>query len=247
MFLSEVQTARINTAFQVLGVRGVTVFGSSGDGGSHFSFQPFSGGQEANILNGISCRLQMPVFPTSSPYIVSVGGTMWADDVVRTPVAWEEKNVSGTGGGFSWQFDMPEYQRPVVAKYLKGTSGIPDASSFNSGGRAYPDISGVAVHGTSQSSPLVAGIFSLLIDRRLSNGLPPLGFVAPRIWKVATERPGEAFEDVTHGSTALACDNGFPAAPSWDAVTGWGRPIWSGLFDHFTSDAATAAEVSMVV
>ena len=41
MFLSQDQTDRINTALQVLGTRGISVFGSSGDGGSHFSFGPF--------------------------------------------------------------------------------------------------------------------------------------------------------------------------------------------------------------
>merc|ERR1719277_2398672 len=61
MFLSSAQVARINTAFQILGVRGVTVFGSSGDGGSHFSFGKFPGGSAmAQVLNEISCKYQMP-------------------------------------------------------------------------------------------------------------------------------------------------------------------------------------------
>ena len=44
MFMSKDQVNRINAAFKVLGARGTSVFGSSGDGGSHFSFGPFSGG-----------------------------------------------------------------------------------------------------------------------------------------------------------------------------------------------------------
>ena len=46
MFMSKDQVNRINAAFKVLGARGTSVFGSSGDGGSHFSFGPFSGGGE---------------------------------------------------------------------------------------------------------------------------------------------------------------------------------------------------------
>ena len=78
MFMSKDQVNRINAAFKVLGARGTSVFGSSGDGGSHFNFGPFSGGGElGNALNEISCQYQMPVFPTTSPYVTSVGGTDW--------------------------------------------------------------------------------------------------------------------------------------------------------------------------
>merc|ERR1719486_424139 len=114
---------------------------------------------------------------------------------------------------------------------------MPPTSSFNAHGRAYPDISSVAVDGTSQSSPMTAGIFSMLIDKRLNAGLPPLGFVAPRIWMVAEQSPGEAFEDVTEGNSKTSCDNGFPATTGWDANTGWGRPIWAGMVKHFASDS----------
>ena len=43
MFLSTEQTARINTGLMALGLRGVSVLGSSGDGGSHWSFGKFHG------------------------------------------------------------------------------------------------------------------------------------------------------------------------------------------------------------
>ena len=70
------------------------------------------------------------------------------------PVAW-----SGSGGGFSWQFPAAAYQGATVAKYLaahKAQSGFPANGSYNATGRAYPDISAVAVEGTSQSSPTMA-------------------------------------------------------------------------------------------
>ena len=71
MFEDQQQVARINTALMALGARGVTVFGSSGDGGSHYSFQQYEGGSVADVLNQVSCEFQMPVFPTTSPYIIS--------------------------------------------------------------------------------------------------------------------------------------------------------------------------------
>merc|ERR1719253_546870 len=194
MYLSQTQTRRINVNLQILGVRGVSVFGSSGDGGSHFSFGKFPGGEVGDALNTISCKFQMPVFPTSSPYIISVGGTMW-ESSSSEPTTWAGFG-GGSGSGFSWEFDMPEHQKATVAAYLGNTSGLPPLSSFNQKGRAYPDVSAIAVEGTSQSCPIMAGIFSMITDMRLNAGLPPLGFVAPRIWKMAQQHAGEAFEDV---------------------------------------------------
>merc|ERR1712070_1279768 len=137
----------------------------------------------------------------------------------------------------SWEFDMPDHQKATVAAYLGNTSGLPPLSSFNQKGRAYPDISAIATEGTSQSCPIMAGIFSLITDARLSAGLPPLGFVAPRIWKLATQYPGQVFEDVSKGNSKTSCDNGFPSvANSWDPNTGWGVPIWSGMTKHLTTD-----------
>ena len=239
MFLSIDQVNRISSHFKILGARGVTIFGSSGDGGSHFSFQPFEGGNVASVLNDISCAYAIPVFPTSSPYVVSVGGTDWSGFFKPDPT--KPKAWSGSGGGFSWQFPQPSHQQQVVSQYLSlhaKDAGFPSPGSFNATGRAYPDIAAVAVDGTSQSSPTVAGIFSLLMDHRLNAGLPPLGFVAPRLWSVNSQHPGEAFESVTSGNTKTSCDTGFPASNTgWDAVTGWGRPVWAGIVKHFGSDA----------
>lgn len=248
MFLSQEQTLAINNAFQVLGLRGVTIFGSSGDGGSHFSFGPFESGELAGKLNKIACQFQLPVFPTASPYIVSVGGTAWTEDGdggQSNPIAW-----SGSGGGFSWMFDQPQHQAEAVGNYLKSTSGLPPSSSFNASGRGYPDISSLAdiviplclnggcrdSGGTSASCPATAGLFSLIVDHRLNKGLPPLGFLAPRLWKVASQYPGEAFQDITQGNSQTSCDNGFPATSGWDPVTGWGRPVWDGMLKYFGSD-----------
>ena len=64
----------------------------------------------------------------------------------------------------------PKHQHAEVQKYLSNTRGLPAPSSFNRMGRGYPDISAVAVMGTSESSPTVAGIFSMITDHRLKQG-----------------------------------------------------------------------------
>jgi len=170
---------------------------------------------------------------------------MWKDGDPSQPITWNGFG-GGSGSGFSWQMDRPVHQKAAVEAYLAKTPGLPPKSSFNDMGRAYPDISSIAVMGTSQSSPMTAGIFSLIIDARLNAGLPPLGFAAPRIWKMAQEHPGEAFEDVSEGNSKISCDNGFPSEKGWDPNTGWGRPIWSGLVKHLTADTRASSQYLVV-
>ena len=234
MFSGAEQSERINTYFKALGLRGVTVMASSGDGGSHFSFSKFQGGAIATALNEVSCKFQIPVFPTASPYVLSIGAEMW-EGSSQHPVTWNVDNMYGSGGGFSIQFPAPAHQQAAVSAYLK-KAGMPPATSFNASNRAYPDIAAVGVDGTSQSCPLLAGILSLITDMRLNNGLPPLGFVAPRIYQIAAMHPGEAFEDITQGNSCTSCKNGFPATNGWDANTGFGRPVWGGMVKYLASD-----------
>ena len=175
MFLSQDQTDRINTALQVLGTRGVTVLGASGDGGSHFSFGAFeSDGGIGDILNQASCANQMPVFPTASPYILSIGGEMWRDGNSKHPITWAGYG-GGSGGGFSIQFEAPEHQKDVVAEYLE-KPGMPPSSGFNAKNRAYPDMAAVGVDGTSQSCPIAAGMLAMIVDQVRGKRLPTENF-----------------------------------------------------------------------
>merc|ERR1712216_870143 len=78
--------------------------------------------------------------------VITVYCKRWRDDVVRVagskPITWKGFG-GGSGGGFSWQFDMPSYQQASTSMYLNRTDGLPPHHSFNANGRAYPDISGL--------------------------------------------------------------------------------------------------------
>jgi tripeptidyl-peptidase-1 len=257
LYASSRQQDRINTAFKLLGLRGTTVLGASGDGGPHWSFGPFPASTEiGRALTAIGCHRMSPLFPASSPYILAVGGISWVNDNPADPVAWNQHEGS-TGGGFSDVWAMPPFQKTTVAGYfskVNGQPGVPPTHQYNGSNRAYPDVAafmdGVPLcvdgrctdsicGGTSASTPTVAGIISLLNDVRLNSGLPPLGFVVPRIWHVAQTFPGEAFVDVNSpANTSTGCETFFPTAQGWDPQTGWGYPHWPGLVKHLGSDAS---------
>jgi tripeptidyl-peptidase-1 len=212
---------RLNVEFQKAGARGISLLYASGDEG-------------ANCKNGVF----VPEGPGSSPYVTAVGGTQPASG---WPAPGGETAVGLSSGGFSSYWEMPDWQKDAVAKYLT-ESGLPDQSQrqYNTSGRAYPDIAAQAsnfvvidygislpgVAGTSCASPTAAGIFSLLNDARMQAGQSSLGFLNPFIYENAA-----AFNDITTGSGS-GCGfsgAGWPAKEGWDAVTGVGTPDYSKL------------------
>ncbi|KAJ4939465.1 hypothetical protein JOQ06_028914 [Pogonophryne albipinna] len=226
--LSTAYMMRINTEFMKAGVRGVSLLFASGDSGA--------GCRHLGKENSFR-----PSFPASSPYITTVGGTSFKNPF---KVTYEVTDYI-SGGGFSNVFKMPDYQASAVDGYLKtAATTLPPQAYFNISGRAYPDLAALSdnywvvinkvpvpwVSGTSASTPVVGGMLSLINDQRLLQGLPVLGFLNPRLYKLK----GKAMFDVTEGCHLSCLDEqvqgkGFCAAPSWDPVTGWGTPNYPEL------------------
>ena len=203
---------RVDAEFMKFGVSGRTVLIASGDEGAHCQKGQF-----------------VPEWPTCSPYITSVGGTTSLTNV------W-----SDGGGGFSNDYNTPDYQVSTVQAYLAGGEA-PPMSYFNTSGRAYPDVSVFAtdfeiivggstesVDGTSCATPTFAGIVSLLNDIRLNAGKSTLGFINPLLYQTLK---GQGFIDITAGANSgdiLLCP-GFKAIKGWDPASGWGSPDFSVL------------------
>ncbi|KAG9957551.1 subtilisin-like protein, partial [Aureobasidium melanogenum] len=208
-----------------LGARGVSVFYASGDSGVGSSGSCITN-------NGSGAKRFTPEFPSTCPYVTSVGATM---DFNPEVVAYHSSGFA-SGGGFSDLFPRPAYQDKAVKAYLK-TLGDRDAAYFNASGRAYPDISAqgsyfatvwngteTLVSGTSASTPLFAAIIALVNDALIAGGKPTLGFLNPWLYK----KGYRAFTDITSGS-AVGCSEigdgkGFPAVEGWDPVSGFGTP-----------------------
>lgn len=233
--LSTSYMMRINTEFMKAGVRGLSLLFASGDSGAGCRHL----GKSQNSFR--------PSFPASSPYVTTVGGTSFKNPF---KVTYEVTDYI-SGGGFSNVFKMPDYQASAVNRYLKTVAAtLPPQSYFNTSGRAYPDMAALSdnywvvtnrvpipwVSGTSASTPVVGGMLSLINDQRLKKGLPPLGFLNPRLYNLK----GQALFDVTEGCHLSCLDEvvqgkGFCAAPSWDPVTGWGTPNYPALLSALLS------------
>ncbi|KAH8993819.1 subtilisin-like protein [Lactarius hatsudake] len=200
---------------QTLGVRGASVLFASGNDGvgrGDCLFQDNSGNSRVQFR---------PTFPSTCPWVTSVGGTTGYNPEVA---------ASLSGGGFSVYFRRPSYQNNAVPTFLRTLGGRYNGF-YNPGGRGVPDIAVQAIDfraifkqatwtsgGTSCAVPTAAGIISLLNDYRISIGRPPLGFL--NIWLYSLCLPG--LNDITSGSNPGCNTDGFSAVPGWDPVSGLG-------------------------
>lgn len=164
---------------------------------------------------------------------------------VSSPNANNHKLDYYSGGGFSNVFEIPSYQADAVGAYLKNYPPPYNSSVYNNSGvaRAYPDIAALGlkiatvwlgdiygIGGTSASTPIVAGLITLLNEARLEAGKGPIGFLNPTLYA----HP-EMFNDITVGGNPGCGTDGFKAAPGWDPVTGMGTPIFPKMKEVFLS------------
>lgn len=109
--------------FMQLGARGISVLFSSGDAGV--------GANGTCISNkDNTTAMFIPAFPTSCPWVTSVGAT--ASFLPEVAVS-----RFGSGAGFSNYFGMPAYQVSAVEGYLAKIGGL-YTGLYNTSGRAYP-------------------------------------------------------------------------------------------------------------
>ena len=213
--------------FAQLGARGISLFFGSGDFGVGYEGTCYSN-------DGKNTSTFLPMFPTSCPYITSVGATKFIPEIVAT----DASNGFVSGGGFSYYFPRPAYQDPIVPAYIKSL-GSEYKGLYNPNGRGYPDIAAQGYHfvtiwngtlvpldGTSASTPTAAAVIALVNDALIAAGKPPLGFLNPWLYAGGYK----AFTDVTNGSSIGCGTEGFPAVKGWDAVTGFGTPVSPVLF-----------------
>ncbi|TXC97355.1 S8/S53 family peptidase [Streptomyces sp. ISID311] len=216
----------INHRLALAAARGITVCVASGDDGS------------GDQLNDGGAHVD---FPSSSPFVLSVGGTMIT--TAHTPLVEEtwwrppgRRNGSGggsTGGGVSTVFARPGWQQNIQ---------VPSLNSGAIDGRVVPDVAALAGPplydltllgedrpngGTSASAPLWASLIARV------NALLPAAkrqrFLTPLLYDIdgnGRARGEGACADISVGQNASHPfpGVGYEAQPGFDAVTGWGLP-----------------------
>ncbi|TQV95436.1 aorsin [Cordyceps javanica] len=234
--------------FMKLGLQGVTLVFSSGDGGVAGGHGGDCKGKNGEVFN--------PASPGSCPYVTSVGavyipeGNSIDDDEVAT-------ESFASGGGFSNIWPQPDYQKSAVSSWFsKHDPGFPNYSTkdgviptsggiYNKAGRGFPDVAALGDNGamiingrqvlnggTSMSAPIFAAIINRINEERISAGKKPLGFVNPALYKNPS-----MFNDITSGDqsggSGTCQGKGFEAASGWDPVTGLGTPKYPEMLAYF--------------
>ncbi|OLN86511.1 Tripeptidyl-peptidase sed4 [Colletotrichum chlorophyti] len=229
---------RVCNLIGMMGLRGISILGSSGDAGV---------GAPCRANDGSNAPQFTPQFPAACPYVTAVGGTQ----ALGPEVAWFK-----SGSGFSNYFKQAWYQEAAVKEYLATGISAETKAYYqpfaNFTGRGFPDMAahsssppfaivlakGLAgTGGTSASAPLVAGLVGLLNDARIRVGQPTMGFMNPWLYK----RGFKGLTDVVAGAAQgcggfdLQLNKTLPNAGvipfatwngtrGWDPVTGLGVP-----------------------
>jgi subtilase family serine protease len=208
--------------------QGITAFFGSGDSGV------------ANAdLQGRVFPFPTVNYPSSSPNVVSVGGTQ-----VTAPTAsissyqpesvWNDGFGAG-GGGYSSVFAEPSDQSAAGITNPSRMRGVPDVSmnaAVISAVLVYESFDPTTapgwalIAGTSEAAPLWAGT-----DAVMNQADGSLGFLMPRLYQIY-ENPAlysKAFHDITAGDNSFGGITGYSAAAGWDAASGLGTPDAANL------------------
>ncbi|MCW2545514.1 MAG: Curculin domain protein (mannose-binding) lectin [Frankiales bacterium] len=192
--------------FQQAMAQGQSLWVSTGDEGSSCS-----------ILVNTGTPLGVPSveYPSSSPYVVAVGGTSLSGSTTQPTreVAWV-----GGGGGYSNVESAPSWQASHGSFVRALGRGLPDVSLDADPNSGYTVIVGgqaTTVGGTSASAPAWNGIWARVLQKH-----PRFGFAAPLLYRA----PAGALVDITVGSNGL-----WAAASGYDLSTGLGSADITGL------------------
>lgn len=230
---------------------GVTLFASSGDGGTTNAFKE-------PVKNPTVIPYPSVGWPASDPLVTGVGGTRLCTDpsaatmrtvdnvdppsVCDVQPAQAEIGWPGAGGGYSILFPRPAFQDtlPADSSYVGSSVGAPGP---NSNMRGVPDVAYQAsgatgpliyidgfwfsVGGTSCSSPQWAGLIAIADQISGTN----LGYINTALYKIGADpkRYASDFFDVTTGENQTSSIPGYSASTGWDAITGLGTPNAANL------------------
>jgi kumamolisin len=237
---SKAALQEVNQRLEAAAHVGITVCAASGDDGS--------GDQVEDDKAHVN-------FPATSPFVLSVGGTMLASssegagggegEGANEVVWWNTPGTrsgggGSTGGGVSVIFQRPAWQTVQVASVNHGAIDgrvVPDIAAL--AGPPMYDLQILGQRGASGGTSAATPLWASLIARLLAAGKPSQGatFLPPLLYaNAASGQPvGQlGCTDITEGNNISKPhpDKGYRAGPGYDAVSGWGVPNGEKLLDE---------------
>jgi kumamolisin len=176
--------------------------------------------------------------PACDDHVLACGGTQI--DAAGNDVAWNDGTAFNTstddgggwasGGGISKCYAVPDYQQnanlPVSLDGGTSGRGTPDIAMSATNYFVRVDSAEYASGGTSAVAPLMASLIALLNQAKGKN----VGFLNPFLYAKAASG---VVRDVTQGTNGIADTvTGYNAGPGWDACTGLGTPIGTGILNN---------------
>lgn len=248
---------QFNTLAMKLGAIGGTIIAAAGDNGCNNMYQ--------------KCGYY-PSYPSTSPYVTSVGATQGAENGgVEQYCSSNAGGVITSGGGFSEYNARPSYQNDVVGAYWTTCAGIPTCvpangstyswTKYNMAGRAYPDVA-MAGHSfqfvsggqlfvtstTSVPAAVLGGIVVLINAERVSTGKSTLGFINPTLYSAS---PSSFTTDLTVGTDNCVADTVTTTGTTsnaccpngFNATVGWDPLSGLGAVTNYTAFAGIFPDV----
>lgn len=233
-------------AFQDAAANGVTVLGSSGDGGT-------AGSKKTPVHSGGTTFPYPTVeWPASDPLVTGVGGTYLCTDpqassrvvassgspaVCGAHSGQAEVGWTDSGGGFSHIFARPDYQGgalPAGSTAIGAMRGVPDIglqASATTGALVYLSLPPDGLSGLKcGDAPCSTGWYDIggtslscpqwaglvAIADQINGG--GLGLINPALYRLAADPAAYAadFHDVTTGNNGAD-----PTVPGYAATPGW--------------------------
>lgn len=218
--------------FQQMAVQGQTFFNATGD------FDAFTG-----IIN----------FPSDSPHITEVGGTILTTGSSSAYVServWNRNNGIGSSGGISPFYSIPSWQTNINMPTRSGSPtrrNVPDVALT---AENVFIISGsgqtLAEGGTSCAAPLWAAFTALINQQAVANSHPPVGFINPSIYAIANSpNYSSVFHDTTVGNNfSPGSPTLFSAAVGYDLCTGLGTPNGTAFINGLLGQSTVPTHLS---
>ena len=245
-FGSSASLQNLRHAYISAAQNGVTVLGSSGDGGSANSRKTPVG------QGGSTIPFPTVEWPASDPLVTGVGGTYLCTDATNTTArvvdsanppakckanpGQAEVGWTFSGGGFSHVFSKPAYQNtlPAGSTAIGSMRGVPDIAYQASAGTGALVFISLPNDGSSGlicgSAPCSTGWYDiggtslscpqwagLVAIADQINGAG-LGLINPALYKLGADptRYANDFFDITKGNNTAD-----PSVPGYPATTGW--------------------------